>query len=238
MPYIEAIPGTETAREVERFERRQAERREKMQDREYVEDLETQRHRRRLEIKQRIAAAQIAEVRHQELTAAIARCESVKEGLAGEHVQQCQPLQARLKEIEKRHIELTILTEPLDAELEEEQQRLREEIAGFNAELEEAIERENRLLRNLHEERNSLGKQLVDLTQTSRLLELGNSELVLQLKLAQRGVQFAESRRRAAEDMRPRWSPGFFAAERAAADAAVAAAQNECDEIFRRIIEE
>lgn len=164
--------------------------------------MEAARHEKRAEIKRRIASAERAEANFLELRTAIQKIDLEKEQLASEHVQACQPIQNRLAEIERRQVTLLAGKEPIDPDLEAERAELQEQLREHNAELEKAIAEQDGFRRGLTKEMHPLGKAIADMQQISQLLELGSPELILRLKLAQRAVHFAESRRRAEEDQR------------------------------------
>jgi hypothetical protein len=200
---------------------------------------EARRLQKRGEIKRRIAQAKIAEVRHGEASEALSRVDLEKDQLAAEHVQACQTLQARLREIEQHQVDQAVENGPADPALAEERTRLADELRQRNAALETAIAEKNRIADALYRERREAGMASADLTLSSDLVfELGRPDLLRVLCVAQDRVKWADSRMRSTVEKAERF-PGTLAdALVSDARAELARAQSMVTEAHRRVVEE
>ena len=206
---------------------------------------EQARQSRREACRRRIAAARLAEQRRQEIVAAIDGINAKKDDLASEHVFRCQPLQNELADIERQQIEYITRGEPTDAELDERRRELLAAIHAANADLEEAIEREDRLIVQLETDRLAAAKQAHVGAHEQDLIQLASPELRMRMRLAQRSCDWAQRRVREAQDTCDKLGVSdrggqmsFAAAELSAAHEALNKAQRELDAATRACIDE
>jgi len=224
---------------IEQIARRERERREKAKhDPTEAAAMESERLAKRAEIKRKIAAAKVAEKRHQELTSAISKIEMACDDLARTHEQKVHPWKQSIAAIDAEEVEATILGDDLDTGLRQERESLRSQVQSATTELEKQVEEKHKLLRTLHVERNGLAAAISDSSLQGKLLELGRADWLLELRIAKRKVAFAEARRRDCENSRGRWPDEFYQGERQAAGEALAEAQVESEKIVEKIVSE
>lgn len=174
--------------------------RDEQAERERAADAEADRLRRRERIKAEIAAAELAEQQRLQAVEAIAAVESHKDVLAADHCAVAAPLQARLRAIEDQQIAAIKSRQPADASLESERAGLLDQLRQMNASLEEAIRREDSILKKLEAERLAAAMRCGTSSLKADLLRTASAPLQVALYVAQTGLRWATARHTAASD--------------------------------------
>ncbi len=217
---------------------------------------------RRREVRGQLAEITIRRRRADELTRTLAEIDARLDRATDSHTSTCQPLQARLAELESRIVEALTNREPAPEDAERERVGLLAEIASANELLERESVVQGQLRKPLARERQQI---LMGCNAEPALKnklaqdELGNPEMLDELFVAKQTVAWAESRLRAASEklkaatemldvsQREKQTGGIEIAERRARrwrlESETAAKQQseamrECDRLHRAMVEE
>ncbi len=202
-----------------------------------AEQAEVYRLQRRAAVKERIAAAQIAETRWREINSAIDAAQADKDSLAAEHVAACAPIQAELGRIEKEFVTAVVAREEIDPIRDARRRELLAQLETLNRELSTAVRDGDEQIGRLGIERREVGLKTVDTTAASELVTLGRPDLVLSLRVAEQSVQWTQARLlKARDDLRR--PAQFRAAEIAEAEKWAAMAKENFDKAYQQVITE
>jgi hypothetical protein len=141
-----------------------------------------ERQTKRVEARTKIAAAQLAERRLNEINDAIAMTNEKKEAMASAHIDRCTPIQTQLVEIERAQIASITSRESSDESLEDRRRKLLIRLRELNTDLEEKIGREDRLLSALEADRVSAARACGNSVLMNQLAELASPESRIKMR--------------------------------------------------------
>ena len=173
----------------------------------------------RAEVKEKIARAQLAEVRLGEIDATIAAVNERKEMFAAEHVAAARPIQQELGEIEQRAIDAIVKREPTDSAADARRKELLADLESLNRDLESSIAAEDKTLTRLFTDRFTTAKLCNESVLVGDLLRLARPDLKIASEVAESARRWAEHRLNSATERATKFGRSdFVAAEIRAAE--------------------
>jgi hypothetical protein len=199
--------------------------------------IESESQIRRAEIRRKIAEVQMADAKCERIRAAQAAAEQRKEELAAEHVAKCAPWQAELAKIDKRAIDNIVNKKPHDDALDERRSELLDLIRQANADLQAAIENQDRLLSEMWREFREAAPSITVSTLEAELVRLAPQDLRNRLRVltwaAERAHRWADHCRANSDQ----WRGGLAAAALDHAESELARAEAAREKAYRAAID-
>jgi hypothetical protein len=199
--------------------------------------IESENSIRRDEVRRKIAATKFADAKCERIREAQAAAEQRKEELAAEHVTKCAPWQAELATIDKQSIDKILNKKPHDDALDERRSELLEMIRQANADLQAAIENQDRLLGEMWREFREAAPAVTVSTLEAELLRLAPPDLRNQVRVltwaAERAHRWADHCRANSDQ----WRGGLAAAALEHAETELARAEELRQQAYRAAVD-
>ena len=190
-------------------------------------------------IRAKLASADLAEKRLNEINAIIATINNRKEAAAAFHSTATAEIQAELRAIEHAQIAAIVAHESLDESQDARRKELITSLQAANEELQSTIEREDRLLANLEPERIDMATKCNRSILEMELLRHAPHELQVKIETANRSRTWAQARLNSAHDRLVQNPHNPVAmAEVEAAEKLLAQARTDSEELYARAMDE
>lgn len=152
-------------------------------------------------LKRKIAKADVARAKIEELNAIVAGVDSDDERATEEHQAACQPIQEALSELDDKHVSQIMVGKSLsDADAKRRRELLRE-LHEENTKLEDSIEANKRSRGKIQSQIGKLQEQTFHRSvHQGKLVDLASDKLKLQAFAAEQASKWAYARSRAAEE--------------------------------------